>query len=167
MWIKKEDVPYFLPHREPFLFVDSVEKIELEGKSCWDGQNRLEFKDLLNSKVFASYKTCPEHPIFKGHFPGHPILPGVVQIEIMAQTGAFTLVPALFPCDGKNIEVAFLSVISAKFRAPIYPDMKLDIEATCTRLRNPLISHQSKIFCSGEIMSEASTLCSVKSNQEA
>ena len=166
MWIKKGEVARFLPHREPFLFIDSVEKIELEGGRSWNGKNRLEFNDLVNSKISANYRTCRNHPIFKGHFPDMPILPGVIQIEIMAQTGAFTLVPALFPCDKNSIEVAFLSVTNAKFRAPVYPDMELDIESVCTRLRSPLISHQSKIFCSGELMSEASTLCSIKSNQK-
>ena len=166
MWIKKEEVPNYLPHREPFLFIDSVEKIELAKDLRWNGDSRLAFKDLVNSKILANYKTCKEHPIFKGHFPDKPILPGVIQIEIMAQTGAFTLVPALFPCNEDNIRVAFLSVISAKFRAPVYPDMKLDIEAVCTRLRYPLISHESKIFCSGKLMSEATTLCSIKSEQE-
>ena len=166
MWIEKEEITRFLPHREPFLFIDSVEKMELEEGRLWDGKTRLELKDLINSKVSANYETRKEHPIFKGHFPGNPILPGVVQIEIMAQTGAFTLVPALFPCEKSNIEVAFLSVISAKFRIPVYPEMKLEIEAVCTRLRGSLISHQSKIFCSGELVSEASTLCSVKSKQE-
>ena len=166
MWIKKEEVTHFIPHRDPFLFIDSVEKIELAGGQCWDGKNRLEFKDLVNSKIFASYSTCGDHPVFKGHFPNHPILPGVIQIEIMAQAGAFTLVPALFPYDKNNFEVAFLSVINAKFRAPVYPDMKLDIEVRCTRLRKPLISHESKIFCAGELMSEASTLCSIRAHQE-
>ena len=136
-----------------------------EGRE-WDEKTPLEFKGLVNSKILAHYETRRDHPIFKGHFPDHPILPGVVQIEMMAQAGAFTLVPALMSdMDKSNIEVAFLSVTSAKFRAPIYPDMKLDIEAVCTRLRSPMISHQSKIFCAGELMSEASTLCSVKANQ--
>ena len=165
MWIKKGEVVNFLPHREPFLFIDSVEKIELE-RGAWNGEERIEFKDLINSKILANYETRPEHPIFKGHFPGHPILPGVVQIEIMAQAGAFTVIPALFPCDKNNIEVAFLSVTDVKFRAPVYPDMKLDIEAVCVRLRNPMISHKSKIFCDGELISEASTLCSIKFKKE-
>ena len=166
MWIRKDEIAQYLPHREPFLFIDSVEKMELEGEKSWDGKNRLDFKELINSRVFANYKTCAEHPIFKGHFPERPILPGVIQIEIMAQTGAFTLVPALFPYDKSNVEVAFLSVVSAKFRAPVYPEMNLAVEAMCTRLRYPLISHKSRIFCSGELMSEASTLCSIKSHQE-
>ena len=167
MLIKKEEIPQFIPHRDPFLFIDYVERIELEGGICWDGKTRLELKELINSKVVAGYKTCPEHSVFKGHFPGMPILPGVIQIEIMAQAGAFTLVPALFPCNHQDIEVAFLSVTNAKFRAPVYPEMKLDIEVVCTRLREPLISHTSKIFCSNELVSEASTLCSVKPKKGA
>ena len=167
MWIKKEEVPNFIPHRDPFLFIDSVEKIELSEGGCWDGETRLDFKDLVNSKITAHYETVPEHPIFKGHFPGRPILPGVIQIEIMAQAGAFTLAPALFPCNHIDIEVAFLSVSNAKFRAPVYPGMKLLIEVLCTRLREPMISHTSKIFCSGNLVSEASTLCSIKSKKGA
>ena len=167
MWIKKEEVLNFIPHRDPFLFIDSVERIELSTGECWDGKSRLELKELLNSKIVAHYETHPGHPIFKGHFPGRPILPGVIQIEIMAQAGAFTLVPALFPCNHQDIEVAFLSVSNAKFRAPVYPEMKLRVEVVCTRLREPLISHTSKIFCSGDLVSEASTLCSIKPKKGA
>jgi 3-hydroxyacyl-[acyl-carrier-protein] dehydratase len=116
MLIDLESVKEFLPHREPFLFVDEVKGITLrEGIST----ENLTVKDIVGAQIEASFYTREDHPIFAGHFPGNPILPGVVQIEMMAQASSFALMKAFPNWRDLKMEVMLLGVTSAKFRKPI------------------------------------------------
>jgi 3-hydroxyacyl-[acyl-carrier-protein] dehydratase len=93
MLFDQEAVKEFLPHRDPFLFVDQVNDIKLkEGV----GEENLTVKEVQGASVLATFFTREDHPIFAGHFPGNPILPGVVQVEMMAQASSFALTKA-FP----------------------------------------------------------------------
>ena len=158
MLIKKNDITKYLPHRSPFLFIDSVEDVKpLEKKASY------EIQDLIGSQVTAHYHTDKDHPIFKGHFPNNPILPGVVQLEMMAQAGAFTFVSAIPDMAEKEFIMAFMSADEVKFRKPVLPGMNLTIQATCSKIKSSIVSHKSKIFHQGELMSQGTTLCLFKS----
>ena len=150
-----------MPHRDPFLFVDCLES--------WTHLNRevpadeiVGVKEVVGVECVSHYRVRAEHPIFAGHFPGKPILPGVVQVEMMAQASSFTLFRCLAkPLEG-NMDVALLGISSAKFRKPIIPGMELVIKTVCTKARGSIVTHDCQIFCNEQLMSEASAMASVK-----
>ncbi len=102
--IQTKDIPNILPHRYPFLLVDKIVEIDLE-KNFVIGQKNVSFNE----------------PFFQGHFPDAPIMPGVLIIEAMAQTGG-----VLVHQKGYNEKIAvLLNVYNAKFRKPVVPGVVL------------------------------------------
>lgn len=161
MLMNKEQVMNFIPHRDPFLFIDSVETVLYPGRDLKEG-DIIETKETLNSEVLAHYRTRADHPIFAGHFPGNPILPGVVQVEMMAQGAAFGLIRTIEDPSKSNMEVALISVSNAKFRKPIGPEMDLVIKTKCVKIRGPFATHECELYCGDTLMSEATVMASVK-----
>jgi len=108
MKLNKEEIKKLIPHRDPFLFVDTCEIIIPgdHGKS---------------EKLFSTNEY-----FFKGHFPDNPIVPGVIIIEAMAQTAGIVVSYKLR--EFKEKSVLFMSVNKAKFRKPIRPDEKVSFE---------------------------------------
>lgn len=160
MFLEKEDVLRFLPHRDPFLFIDSVEKIELDHEV--EKTPEISFKNAVGLKVTAHYHTRKDHPIFKGHFPNYPILPGVVQVEMMAQASSFGLFALHEDPFNVDIDVALLCISEAKFRKPVLPDMNLVIKTECMKVRGPMITSKCQLFHNDQLMSEACVLASIK-----
>lgn len=104
--IESEDVKALLPHRSPMLFIDRV----------------LAYTEAsIQAQVIAD----PEWELFKGHFPGRPILPGVILIEMIAQGGA--LIGALNGLIEENTFLAFSGVDKARFKRPVKPGDMIDI----------------------------------------
>ena len=161
MLFDNEDVKKFIPHRDPFLFIDTVQEIKLEG---WEfGKATVDAKNAIGGIVSAKYYVDPELDILRGHFPGKPVLPGVIQLEMMAQASSFVM--AFFiedPFSESTLDVALTSVSDSKFRKPVLPGMKLDITAKITRYRKPIILTDCAIHCDNQLMSEAKVVASVK-----
>ncbi|MCH9683308.1 MAG: 3-hydroxyacyl-ACP dehydratase FabZ [Deltaproteobacteria bacterium] len=104
-----------VPHRFPFLFVDRIVEID-EGTS-----------------IVAEHLVSMSSPLLQGHFPGNPIVPGVVQVEAMAQA-SLVLAHASGVFDPAAHHCFFLGIDKAKFRAPAVPGEVLRIEVTAERL---------------------------------
>ena len=105
MKILLEEIMELIPHRKPFLFIDTCEIIKL-------GEEGIGNRIFLDDEYF-----------FKGHFPNMPIVPGVILIESMAQTAGIVISKKYENYNDKS--VLFMSVSKAKFRKPVYPNEKI------------------------------------------
>jgi 3-hydroxyacyl-[acyl-carrier-protein] dehydratase len=109
--MERSEIETLIPHRPPFLWIDRVEELE-PGVRC-----------------VAVKLIDPENPIFAGHFPAKPILPGVFLIEAVAQTAGVMLGSAAPHAESKNTGVALLAAINRfKFLKPVTPGQELRIE---------------------------------------
>lgn len=123
-----------LPHRYPFLLVDRI--IELEPKKRIVG-----IKQVTSNEQF-----------FPGHFPGAPVMPGVLQIEALAQVGAIL---ALQEIENRDQKIAFISAINnAKFRRPVVPGDTLVLEVTVLRMGSRVQRMRGEAKVDGNITAE-------------
>lgn len=154
MLLNKQEILEILPHRDPFLFIDSVESI------AGEVIEKNHFKDIT---IVAHYHTRKDHPIFKGHFPQKPIFPGVCQIEMMAQSMIFVI------CKRKGgnskvleSDIALLSIQEAHFRNVILPEMQLKITCQILKSRNFILKGKCKIFFNDRLMADSVLLALLK-----
>ena len=129
-------IMHAIPHRYPFLMIDRVIEV-LPDRSA---------TGLKNVSVNESF--------FQGHFPGHPVMPGVLIIESMAQTAAVLVVKTLGP-DSAGKVVYFMTIDSAKFRRPVVPGDQLRIEVTKARSRGNVWKFSSVAKVDGTSVAEA------------
>jgi 3-hydroxyacyl-[acyl-carrier-protein] dehydratase len=154
MLLNKEKVLQVLPHRDPFMFIDNV--LEIIPPADKAGLEIKDPRDLVGFKLRADFYVDPSHSILKGHFPGNPILPGVVLIEIMAQASAFISLPVRgFDISNMNVETLLVTVNTAKFRKPVIPGMKLEIHTQMKNCRGTIATYCGEIFVENEKMAEA------------
>jgi len=132
-------IQQILPHRYPFLLVDKV--IELEPRVRIVGIKQV----TINEAFFA------------GHFPGAPVMPGVLQIEALAQVGAIL---ALREFEDRNSKIPFFSGIeNAKFRRPVVPGDTLRLEVTALRIGSKVQKMRGVATVDGQIATEAEIMC--------
>jgi len=160
MLINKEFVMKILPHRDPFLFIDSVESV-IAPRELKEGE-LLTIKELVGTKVLANFHVRSDHPIFAGHFPGNPIFPGVTQVETMAQASSFIFVHASEKPFEMTMEVALVSISNAKFRRPVTPGMDLVIETVCAKVRGPMVESHCKLLHDDQLIAECTVMASVR-----
>ena len=162
MLLNKSQVMEFLPHRDPFLFIDSVKEIILpERLNASDAP--FTAQDLIGGCSICHFKVDNTVKVLSGHFPDHPILPGVIQVEMMAQAASFLAQYCRKKKESK-IDVALLGVDSARFRKPIIPPMDLEIRSVLTKVRGPIQIYQCEIYANNEVMSQAAVMASLKFN---
>jgi beta-hydroxyacyl-ACP dehydratase FabZ len=144
---KIEDILRILPHRFPFLLIDRV-------LSVVEGPNS---DSRMGRKVVAIKNVTFNEPYFMGHFPHRPVMPGVLQIETMAQAGAL----AAFRETDPPQDVAIVSVSEAKFRRPIVPGDSLHVHAEITKDRGSMIGLICAVYVDGVKAAEAEMLAKV------
>lgn len=154
MKLDKEQVMRLLPHRDPFLFVDSVEEIILPAGAPAEGVES--HRDVVGTKVKTLFHLKNDLTVIQGHFPGQPILPGVIQIEMMAQASAFTslAIKSVRESMQASFDTLLLSVSNAKFRKPIVPEMTLEVVAEVIKNRGEFATYVGQIYSEGELLSE-------------
>ncbi len=127
-----------IPHRYPMLLIDRVVNI-VRGESCTGIKN-----------------VSANEPFFQGHFPGHPIMPGVLIIEAMAQTAATLVVDSLDDVDATTHVVYFMTIENARFRKPVVPGDHLEIQVKKDRQRGHVWKFRGEAFVDGALCAEAS-----------
>ncbi len=124
-----------LPHRYPLLLVDRVEELEAQ------------------RRIVAIKAVTINEPFFNGHFPGHPVMPGVLVVEAMAQAGGILLLHEVPERESKL--VYFTSIERARFRRPVVPGDVLRFEVDVVRLRRVHAKLECKAFVDGQLTAEA------------
>jgi 3-hydroxyacyl-[acyl-carrier-protein] dehydratase len=141
MTLTIQEIMDFLPHRYPFLLIDRV----------------LEFEP--QKSVVAIKNVTMNEPFFQGHFPGAPIMPGVLVIEAMAQAGAVLLLSEL---EDRHSKLAvFTGIDGAKFRRSITPGDQLRIEVNVVSFRPRAGKMEGKAFIDGKLACEATLTCMI------
>jgi 3-hydroxyacyl-[acyl-carrier-protein] dehydratase len=164
MLMDKNQVMSFLPHRSPFLFIDSVKEVILP-ENLKEKKPPFNNQDMVGGKCICLFKVESHLSILEGHFPGQPILPGVIQIEMMAQAASFLVVNCLEkPIDQAKLDVQLLGVDGSRFRKPIIPPMDLEIHATLKKVRGTLQVYDCEIYSDGELISQTNIMASLKIN---
>ncbi len=126
-----------LPHRYPFLLVDRITNVK----------NGEYVEGYLNISI--------TNQVFQGHFPGHPIYPGVLIIEGMAQTGAILPFTVMDKDELRDKVVYFMSIDKAKFRKPVLPGDKLEYKISTIKHRGKIWHLKGEAYVDGELVSEA------------
>ena len=146
--VKKEGVIFdteaiqkILPHRYPFLLVDRI--VELE----------------LDKKVVGIKMVTINEPFFQGHFPGKPIMPGVLIIEAMAQTGGVLLLNTFENPDDKL--VYFMQINNAKFRKPVVPVNQLYLEVKLKNKKSKIVMMSGRAFVGDDLVAEADFMSAI------
>ncbi len=155
MIYNQEQIKQYLPHRDPFLFVNKILDINLPEKSKLLKPSQRTVKDLIGGKVVSLNSVLKSHPIFAGHFPNKPILPGVVQVEMIAQTASFLFTALREEKIGNYaIDVALLGIEKARFKHIIQPDAELRAETSMLRMRNWLVVFEGSLFMGDQLCSQ-------------
>jgi UDP-3-O-[3-hydroxymyristoyl] N-acetylglucosamine deacetylase/3-hydroxyacyl-[acyl-carrier-protein] dehydratase len=135
-----QEVLSIMPHRYPFLLVDRI-------------------VELQKDRVVGLKNVTIDEPFFQGHFPGNPIMPGVLVVEAMAQVGGFLLLHSVDERDNKL--VYFLGMDEVKFRKPVRPGDQLRIEAKMLKLKGMICKIEGRAYVGENLVCEARLLSKI------
>ncbi len=130
------DIMKILPHRPPFLLVDRVTELE-QGK-----------------RIVAIKNVTMNEPFFPGHFPGHPVMPGVLIIEALAQAACILAIMSSDESVRSKVTY-FASIDNARFRKPVIPGDQLSLEIEATGCKRGIWIFNAKAFVDGKLVTEA------------
>ncbi len=136
-----QDIMKVLPHRYPFLLVDRILEVE-------PGKRIVGLKNVTINE-----------PFFPGHFPGHPVMPGVLIVEAMAQTGGMMLMDSVE--DPESKVVYFMSLDNVKFRKPVVPGDQLRFELEMVKFRGKTCRMRGVAYVEGQPVAEADMMAAI------
>ena len=131
----------FLPHRYPFILVDRVVKL------------------VPGEEVVALKNVTINEPFFQGHFPGSPIMPGVLIIEAMAQAGGILVMESM-PPERHGQPVYFMGMDKVRFRKPVVPGDQIIFEAKLLKMREKVVKMSGKATVGDNLVAEAELMAS-------
>jgi 3-hydroxyacyl-[acyl-carrier-protein] dehydratase len=129
------EIQSLLPHRYPFLLVDRIKELDPD------------------RRIVGIKNVTVNEPFFQGHFPGRPVMPGVLIIEAMAQVGGVLAFKSVAP-TGRPL-VYLTGIDGAKFRKPVVPGDQLRFEVDLVKKRPPFWKMQAKAYVDNELVCEA------------
>ena len=134
----------YLPHRYPFLLVDRVIEIE-EGK-----------------RIVAIKNVTINEPFFPGHFPGHPVMPGVLIVEAMAQVAALLSFKSMGVKPDENSVVLFAGIDKVRFKRQVVPGDQLVFEVEILQGKRNIYKYKGVARVDGQLATEAELMCALK-----
>lgn len=141
MTLDIQEIMSYLPHRYPFLLIDRIVEFE------------------RTKRLVAIKNVSINEPFFQGHFPGYPIMPGVLVVEAMAQAGGIIMLAEI--ADREKKLVVFSGIERAKFRRPVTPGDQLRIEVNVLSMRSRAGRIEGNAFVDGKLACQAILTCQV------
>ena len=138
-----DDIVKILPHRYPFLFVDRITELE------------------LGKRVVGIKNVSINEPFFQGHFPGNPVMPGVLIIEAMAQVGGVLARLSVSGALEKEGSIFFMAIDKVKFRKPVFPGDQIIFELVPLRTGSRVWKMAGKAFVNDDLVTEAELLATI------
>lgn len=135
-----DEIQKILPHRYPMLLVDRI-------------------LDVSDDRIVGLKNVSLNEPFFQGHFPGNPIMPGVLIVEAMAQCGGVLALRAIE--DRERKLVLFTSIDNCRFRVQVTPGDQLRLELEILRQRGSVIKMQGQAYVGDRLAAEAVLMCSI------
>lgn len=132
--LSTQEIMNILPHRQPFLLIDTVEELE------------------SGVRAVAKKNVTFNEPFFAGHFPGNPVMPGVLIVEALAQTGAVAI---LSQPEWQGKTAYFAGINNAKFKQKVLPGDTLTLETEIVKIKGPIGVGQAKAFVNGKLACSA------------
>lgn len=129
-----KEIMEVIPHRQPFLLIDTIEELETGARAV--------------GKKCVSYN----EPFFAGHFPGEPVMPGVLIIEALAQVGAVAI---LSQPENKGKTAYFAAINNAKFKVKVVPGDVLMLETEIVKVKGPIGIGNAKATVDGKVVASA------------
>jgi len=136
------EIMKIIPHRYPFLLVDKI----------------VEF--VPKEKIVGIKNVTMNEPFFQGHFPGHPIFPGALLIEAMAQVGCILMFKS-FDVSSDEYVVYFMGIDKARFRKPVRPGDTVKFVLTPSVIKKRMSKMKGEAFVDGELVAEAEIMAMI------
>jgi 3-hydroxyacyl-[acyl-carrier-protein] dehydratase len=132
-----QQIEKLLPHRYPFLLVDRVTELE------------------TGKRIVALKCVTMNEPFFTGHFPGTPVMPGVLIIEALAQTAALLALSGMTEAERKGKVTYFMGIDGARFRKPVVPGDRLELAVEVVKAKGAVLKVKGEAKVDGQVVAEA------------